>query len=103
MVVSSVWNGGHCNHFVLNANANCLSTDGGRNVALDGDGYHGQQQQQRGLFGGFSGRGVSLLRARTTSPAILHYGDSKISLGQGRKILGSGSTLKTSKTFRFDF
>ena len=72
----------------MNANANCLSTDGGRNVALDGDGYHGQQQQQqqqRGLFGGFSGRGVSLLRARTTSPAILHYGDSKISLGQGRQ------------------
>lgn len=35
-----------------------------------------------GLFGGFSGRGVSLMRGHATSPAILHYGDSKISLGQ---------------------
>ena len=52
--------------------------DDDRNVTLDG----GLGQTQR-FFGGFSGRGVSLLRARTTSPAILHYGDSKISLGQG--------------------
>ena len=50
-----------------------------RNVGMD-HGMHGQQRG--GLFGGFSGRGVSLLRARTTAPAILHYGDSKISLGQ---------------------
>ena len=40
-------------------------------------------QSAAGMFGGFSGRGMNLIRARATSPAILHYGDSKISLGGG--------------------